>query len=190
MEESYFENKEHVADIDLIESKHVTELLSISFEFIQFMDKCSKYDKTTIMNYLQKLFPLMYLKGTLIPEITPSDDSFDERFVTEEEYQHLFIELKTIFSTACENEESCNCVDESDKVAEDLCDIYQDLKDFSILYSKQLLASQEFAVHNAREWFIHRWGIHISQLIVHFHTCLYHLHDHSHSDLHDHSHEN
>ena len=186
MEENYFENNEHIADIDLIESKHVVELLSISYEFIEFMDKCTKYDKTTIMNYLQKIFPLMYLKGSLIPEIKPSDDSFDERFVTEEEYQHLFVELKTIFITPCESDHSCECVDESDKVSEDLCDIYQDLKDFCTLYSKQLLASQECAIYNAREWFIHRWGIHITQLLVHFHNCLYHLHDHDHTHEHLH----
>jgi hypothetical protein len=178
MENQYFENTEHSADLDIIESKHVMELISISEEYVKFIANNEKYDKHTIMNYLQKIFPLMYLKGSLIPEITPANEEADERFVTEEEYQHLYLELKAKFSENCDDGH-CDCADEADKIAEDLCDIYQDLKDFITLYSKQLLASQECAVRNAREWFIHRWGIHVSQLLVHFHNCIYHInHEH------------
>ncbi len=178
MENQYFEEHEHVADLDIIESKHVLELISISEEYVKFIANNEKYDKQTIMNYLQKIFPLMYLKGSLIPEITPANEEADERFVTEEEYQHLYLELKTKFSENCDTGH-CDCAGEADKIAEDLCDIYQDLKDFIVLYSKQLLASQECAVRNVRELFVYRWGIHVSQLLVHFHNCIYHIgHEH------------
>ena len=180
MENDFYEEIEHTADLDIIESKHVLELLSISEEFIKFISNNSKYDKYTIMNFLQKIFPLMYLKGSLIPKIIPANEEADERFVTEEEYQGLYVELKEKFSENCEDGH-CDCGDEADKIAEDLCDIYQDLKDFHTIYSKQLLASQECAVRNAREWFIHRWGIHLTQLLVVFHNCIYHI-GHTHEE--------
>ncbi len=176
--EPIYENTEHVADYDLTHSKHVLEMLTIGIEYVRFMDEIGKYDKRTIMQYLQKILPLIYLKASLIPEITIEDNSADERFVTEEEYETLLQILKEKFEAPCNEEHTCDCTDEGVKVAEALTDLYQDLKDTNLLFGTNKLAAQECAINNCRLWFIERWGLAVADLLGYFHTCLYHLHKH------------
>lgn len=177
-----FEETNHSVDYEITHGKHVVELLSIANEYIRFLDECAEYDKHTIMGYLQKILPLIYLKCSLLPEVELDDNSADERFVTEEEYQLMLLVLNEKFAQKCEEDHECSCTDEGEKVAEALADLYQDLKDTVILYSTNKSAAQQWAVHNCRAWFIERWGLAVADLLGYFHTCLYHLHDHHSED--------
>ncbi|MEI6347286.1 MAG: DUF5063 domain-containing protein [Bacteroidota bacterium] len=189
MTETYqpiFEDSNHQIDYEITHGKHIIELLSVANEFINFMDDCSKYDKHIIMGYLQKLLPLIYLKSSLLPEIKLDDNTADERFVTEEEYERILSILLEKFSQKCEDDHECSCTDEGPKVAEALADLYQDLKDTIILYGTNKTSAQEWAVHNCRTWFIERWGLAVADILGYIHTCIYHLHDHDeeiHTDL-------
>jgi hypothetical protein len=177
-----FEETNEPIDYEITHGKHVIELLSIANEYIRFIDESSKYDKHTIMSYLQKILPLIYLKSALLPEFTLDDNSADERFVTEEEYELVLLNLMEKFTQKCDDTHECSCTDEGGKVAEALADLYQDLKDTVILYSTNKAASQQWAVHNCRAWFIERWGLAVADLLGYFHTCIYHLHEHNHDE--------
>jgi len=183
MEEKFeplFEDTNGQIDYDVTHGKHFLELLSVANEFVQFIDSCGQYDKQTTMSYLQKILPLIYLKSSLLPEFKLEDNSADERFVTEEEYELVLLRLNEMFTQKCEDDHECSCTDDAPKVAEALTDLYQDLKDTILLYSTNKIAAQQWAVHNCRAWFIERWGLAVADILGYLHLCIYHLHDHDH----------
>ena len=83
--------------IKTIKSKAVLEMLTVAHEFCLFIESSENYDKETIIGYLQKVCPLIYLKGALLPEVKVSDEAAAERFVTEENWDSIFSMLKTKF---------------------------------------------------------------------------------------------
>lgn len=150
-------------DDNAITSKNVTEMLTVANEFCHFMEKAHKYDTKDILNYLQKIFPLLYLKGSLLPKVTVQMPEANERFVTAENYEILFNELRNKFKPKDEfwmidplQKQDVN--PEKASLSEHLTDIYQDLKDFILLYAKGTQAAQENAVHDCKLFFETHWG--------------------------------
>ncbi len=180
-----YDSTDFQVDYDVTHGKHFLELLSVATEYIRFIDECKEHDKHTIMIYLQKILPLIYLKSSLLPEISLDDNSADERFVTEEEYELVLITLTEKFSQKCDESHDCHCTDEGPKVAEALTDLYQDLKDTILLFSTNKMAAQQWAVNNCRNWFIERWGLAVADILGYLHTSIYHLHDHDAHEHHD-----
>ena len=172
-----FEENNNVIDYDVTHGKHFLELLSVANEYVRFIDECKELDIHTIMNYLQKILPLIYLKSSLLPELTLDDNSADERFVGEEEYELVLKNLMEKFTKKCDDDHECNCTEDGPKVAEALTDLYQDLKDTILLFSTNKASAQQWAVHNCRSWFIERWGLAVADILGYLHMSLYHLHD-------------
>ncbi|MEZ5195237.1 MAG: DUF5063 domain-containing protein [Bacteroidales bacterium] len=143
--------------------KNVIEMLTVANDFCLTMDKSGEMSKTALMNYLQKISPLLYIKGSLLPEIEVSNPDANERFLTEEKWEWLFNELRKKFG----NNDEFWYVDSLEKnqpdpikgsMAEYFTDIYQDMKDFLELYQKSSLAAKENAVHELKRSFEKRWG--------------------------------
>jgi len=144
-------------------SRNVLELITVANEFCLFMAKIEKYPRHEVFNYLQKIGPLLYLKGSLIPEIVVSNQDANERFVTSEEYEILFNELRKIFK----KDDEFWFVDDFDeddndpvkaRLSEYFTDLYQDLMDFILLYQKNTLQAKENAVAEIRKQFLSHWG--------------------------------
>jgi len=187
MEEKFeplFEDTHLQVDYEITHGKHFLELLSVADEYVRFIETCDVFDKHTIMNYLQKILPLIYLKSSLLPAIQLDDNSADERFVAEEEYETILLKLNTKFTEKCSDDHECSCTDEGSKVAEALTDLFQDLKDTILLYGTNKAAAQQWAVHNCREWFIERWGLAVADILGYLHTSIYHLHHHEEEHIH------
>ena len=144
-------------------SKPVIEMLTVANEYCIFLEKIENYPTQEIFPYLQRILPLMYLKGSLLPEIKVDDSSFNEKFLTEEQWEIKFNELRNKFADKDEfwfiNYEG---PDETDPVkgsmAEHLTDIYQDMKDFVMLFQKSARASKQNAVDDIRKLFHDHWG--------------------------------
>src|SRR5574344_325848 len=110
------------------------ELVALSNEYCLFLERINQYPKEDLLPFLQKILPALYLKGSLIPAITPEDNEALEKFVTEEEYELLLNKVTSVFENynyffsleSCESEDTCMTLN----FAELLCDIYHDLKDF------------------------------------------------------------
>ncbi|MCK4823637.1 DUF5063 domain-containing protein, partial [bacterium] len=123
------------------QKKQILEMLTVSNEYCMFIEKAYDYSKEEILQYIHRMAPLLYLKGSLLPEIKIENPEAYERFVTEEVWENIFNELRNKFSKDDEfwfiDEVTFNG-DEIAKgsMAEQLTDIYQDLKDFVFLYNK------------------------------------------------------
>ncbi len=160
------------------QKKQIVELLAVSNEFCMFIEKAYEYSKEDILQYIHRIAPLLYLKGSLLPELSAENTEAYERYLTEEVWENLFNELRNKFG----KEDEFWFIDEltfngeeivKGSMSEHLTDIYQDLKDFVFLYSKGTADAILNAVIECRHLFHTSWGYKIIRLQKHAHHLLY-----------------
>lgn len=162
---------------DIIESKGVVEMFTLASEYCLYLTRMDKETQADAFAFLQKMLPALYLKGSTCPAVEVSDESANERFVTEEEYEELrirlskFIDDKDMFTTVDLMSDDINSLPIS--LSELLCDIYLDLKDFLVLYTKPSTAAKENAIANCRYFFHNGWGMRLALALpyVHWLNC-------------------
>lgn len=144
-------------------SKNVIEFLRVAHEYCLFIEKAAEKDKAAIFDFFLKIGPLLYLKGKLLPEIAPEYPESTERYVTEEEWQDVFNILRSILAGEDEfyhidYEEGLEYEPIKGSLSENLTDIFQDLKDFILLFRKGSAADRQNAVYECKALFENRWG--------------------------------
>ena len=168
--------KEEDPATDILYSKKVIEMLTVSNEYCLYLEAAGDYKKENLLQYMQKLLPLIYLKASLLPDIDANDDSAAaEHFVTEEQWEDLFNTL----SIKLGHDDIYYFVDLAEKshsdpvrasLAENLTDIYQDLKDFVLLFQKPFRSSQGNTVRDCKYLFETRYGYSLvkAQQAIHY----------------------
>jgi hypothetical protein len=156
-------------------SKNVLEFITVANDYCLTLAKIDTTKKAWLMNYLQKICPLLYLKASLIPMIEVQNPEANERFFTQEEWEYLFNQLRIKLTDDDEFwfiDQSASHIDPvKGSIAECLTDIYQDLKDFITLYQKNSLDAKENAVFEVRDSFEKRWGFYL----VNLHKTIHYL---------------
>lgn len=159
---------------DLTRSRAVIEMLTVANEFCLFFEDAEKQEVSDILTYFHRLGPLLYLKGSLLPIAEVSDEAFAERFVTEEQWEDIF---KTLRDKLGPEERyyihDHNYDTQEASLADNLADIYQDMKDFVMLYQKNILESRQNAVAQIRSLFPGHWGPLVLQALGAVHRLLY-----------------
>ncbi len=163
---------------DPVYNRKVLDLITVAHDYCLFMEKADEYPVNDILNYLQKVLPLLYLKGSLLPEVIPDNEDFAERFVMEEEWEALFniISAKLGKNDIFYQIHPLDSLQDTPKklsLAENCADIYQDLKDFLFLYQKNTYSAKENAVLQCFELFKTHWGIKITQMIPAIHLQIF-----------------
>jgi hypothetical protein len=165
-----------MSDENITQSKSVLELITVAHEYCLFIEKIEAYSKEDILKYFQKIIPLLYLKGSLIPAIEVTDDAYLERFVTQETWEIVFNELRNKLNAEDEYwvlEYADNSEAIKASIADNLTDVYQDLKDFLILYSKNTQTARENAVNECKNYFETHWGIRLVNAAKAIHLLLF-----------------
>lgn len=164
---------EFIDNEEIVKSKTVIEVLAVATEYCLFIENIDKYEAAERMPFLQKILTALYLKGLLFPSIEVNDDSFNERFVTEEEYELLRVKLADCFSDIDFFSAVDYCEDQTEpqvvSFSELLADIYLDLKDFLLLYRSGSLPAQENAVASCKYLFDANWGYKLTVLLPYMH---------------------
>lgn len=163
---------------DLITDKNVVEFLTVAQNYCDFIDNEDQNDKNQVLSYLNKLLPLLYLKGTLLQNVDISDEDAYERFVTEEQWQNIYNRYKNIMGIddiykSCHNLDAIDNEPYAGSISEDLADIYQDMKDFVLLYNKNTLAAKENAIFWCKFHFEINWGYKLLNTSKIIHTILH-----------------
>lgn len=156
-------------------SKTVIEMLTVANEFCHFMEKIENYDKKDILEYLQKICPLLYIKGALLPQIDVNEESIAERYVTEEQWESIFNSTRKKLGDDdiyfyMNNHYSNEDEPVKASLAENFADVYQDLMDFVLLYQKNSIEAKENSVSQCKSLFETHWGYRIinSQKAIHY----------------------
>lgn len=156
-------------------SKNVLEMLTVANDYCLTMAKVEGKPKSELIDYLLKISPLLYIKGSLLENIDVNNPEANQRFVTEEEWQALFNELRKKFGKDDEFWFIDNTENHNEPVkgslAEHYTDIYQDMKDLLLLYQVNSLDAKENAVHEIKQSFLSHWGYRI----VNAHKTLHHI---------------
>jgi hypothetical protein len=125
---------------DPVYSRNVIEFVAVANEFCKYCEHASELKGDELLKILQRILPLMYLKASLLPQLNPYFEDGNEKFVTESDWTGIQEALKEKFGTA---DDFLEVFDErmSDSegpvtasISENMADIYQDMKDFLLLY--------------------------------------------------------
>ena len=162
---------------DFVISNKVIEMLTVANEYCLFTEKIKDYKKDDVVLYYSRMMPLLYLKCSLLPDLEIDDSSAHEKFVIEEEWLGIYRDAKELLGK--DNyfiwlNDDVNVNDETPKSdsAELLADLYQDLKDFVLLYQKETLAAKENAVYWLKYYFKLQWGEKNIKLLYFAHAYL------------------
>ncbi|MFH1297488.1 MAG: DUF5063 domain-containing protein [Bacteroidota bacterium] len=160
----------------VVKSRQVVEMLTVANDFTLFIEKAEEYTREQILIYLQRVFPVIYLKASLLPEIKVTDEDAIEHYVTEEQWETIFNSVRQKLG----EEDLYHFIDLHEKtqqdalrasISENTADIYQDLKDFLLLIQKPQLTFRENAVRECRDLF----QTHFGYRLVNCHTAIHYL---------------
>jgi hypothetical protein len=125
---------------DILFSQYTIDFARVALEFCAFVEKTKDSDKKTFVDNMTKVLPLLYLKISIIPEITENHESdlsvkVDERLYTQVESaigtllddDDLYLET---FHPEIKFSDSPVAV----RISENLADIYQDLGNFIAIF--------------------------------------------------------
>ncbi len=156
-------------------SKPVIEMLTVANEYCLFIERIEKFPNEELFPFIQKLLPLIYLKGSLLPDILIDEPEANERFVTAEQWENTFNILREKIAARdefwlldLEGPDDTDPVKAS--ISELLTDIYQDLKDFVLLYQKGNRAAKQNAASECKALFMSHWGIRIIDILKVVHS--------------------
>ena len=119
----------------IVYSQNVIEFVAVANEYCNFVENYAQVNRSAFIERMQKMFPLLYLKAALLPQIDDEEVDTPEKFVNEVEYNFLlnriseklgqFDSYQEVFDEGMQFSEAAI----SASIADNICDIYQDLKD-------------------------------------------------------------
>lgn len=153
------------------------ELFTVANEFCLFTEKAGSYPPDEVLAYYSKVCPLLYLKGTLLPDIPRDDEHPGERYVNEEDWETVFESIKKCLGSRDEfvtvSDEKIETQTVPMSIGECLADMYQDLKDFSMAYQQPYDFMKLNALADCKQLFASRWGKRIVNLLPTIHELVY-----------------
>ena len=155
-------------------AKPVIEMLTVANEYCLFFEKAASYKTAEILDYYHKIAPLLYLKGAILPDLPLNNEAHNERYVTEEEWETVFKELREKFGKIDVyyiHDHNFDSVEAS--LADNMADIYQDMKDFVMLYQKNIQIARQNAIANLSSQYRWRWGPAAIQALGAVHQLLF-----------------
>ena len=159
-------------------SKPIIEMLTIANEFCFYLEQIEKKEADEILNFFYRIGPLMYLKGSLLPDIEVENPEANERFVTSEQWENLFNELREKLGKKDEFWIiDPQYINENEplkaSLSENITDIYQDMKDFLMLYQRNTFAARQNAVKECATLFASHWGYRIVNSMSRIHHLIH-----------------
>jgi hypothetical protein len=145
-------------------SRHVVEFVAVANEYCKYCEHASEIKGEELLKILQRLLPLLYLKASFLPEFKPFFEDGNEKFVSEADWTIVNDAFRENFGTANDYLEVFDDrMNESDgpvvaSLSEDMADIYQDLKDFILLYQTGTVEVMNDAIWECRMNFENHWG--------------------------------
>jgi hypothetical protein len=163
----------------VVYSKEVLEFVTVAREYCATVEGHSTLTIRQFISRIQKLFPLLYLKATLLPEIDNEEVGETDKFVTEVDYNFLLNKLTSRIGRFDSYQEVFDAgMQFSDSpleasIAENICDVYQDLKDFLMNYRLGSPDIMEAALVECRNNFENYWGQKLTNGLRALHNLLY-----------------
>ena len=162
-----------------IYSRNVVEFVAVANEFCKYVERANELTGDDLLKILQRILPLMYIKASLLPALQPYFEEDNEKFVTEDQWERIKSLLSGKFGTADDYLEifDIKAADAEGaivaSISENMADIYQDIKDFLLLYQ---IGNQEVmndAVWECKLNFENYWGQKLVNSLRAIHNYIY-----------------
>jgi hypothetical protein len=156
---------------EIVFSRSVVEFVTVAKEYCAFLENISNYKRKDFVRVMSSLLPLLYYKASLLPKTEPVYEEGNKKHVTEEYYIALNLKIKDLlgehdaFPEVFDSRISETDEQFSASIAEYLSDIYQDLKDFTMLYHKGQVEEMNDALWECTLNFQEFWGIRLANAI-------------------------
>lgn len=164
---------------DPVYSRNIVEFVAVANEYCKYADHASELKGDELLKILQRLLPFLYLKASLLPSFEPCFEDGNEKFVTEKDWFRIHDAFKAKFGTADDYLEVFDeKINDSEgpvvsSLAENMADIYQDLKDFLLLYQTGTIEVMNDAVWECRMNFENYWGQKLTNSLRAIHKFIY-----------------
>ena len=161
----------------------VIEFLTVAVEYCLLLESAEQHSREEFVSTALKLLPLLYLKGSLLPEIDDLYDDAPSDYVTEENYNIVRNNIAYIMGSQDDfldvfveemrySDQPVLCT-----VSENLTDIYQDLKNFVSAYRDGTDDTRQAALIQCRDNFIQYWGQKLVNVMRPLHDICYNATD-------------
>ena len=160
-------------------SKEVIEFVTVSNEFCNFLETAKDVKLKEFITISHKLLALLYFKATTLPRFEANFEEANEKFVTEDDYNYIHNIVSKKFGQYDSYEEVFDPVRQeseepvSASLAEDFADMYQDIKDFLMLYRVSPVDIMNDAVWECQQNFERYWGQKLVNALRALHTLCY-----------------
>jgi hypothetical protein len=167
------------SNTDPVYSRNVVEFVAVANEFCKYAEHAQQLKGDELLKILQRILPLMYLKASLLPQLDPFFEDGNEKFVTESDWMNINDILKEKFGTANDYlevfDEKINDTEGPviSSISENMADIYQDMKDFLLLYQTGTGEVMNDAIWECRMNFENFWGQKLVNSMRAIHKFLY-----------------
>jgi hypothetical protein len=167
------------ANADPVYSRSVIEFVAVANEFCKYAEQAQKLKGDELLKILQRILPLMYIKASLLPLLEPYFGDGNEKFVTETDWNLIHETLRHKFGTA---DDYLEVFDEKSmetgepvvsSISENMTDIYQDIKDFLLLYQTGTGEVMNDAIWECRMTFENIWGQKLLNAMRAIHKFIY-----------------
>ncbi|MBG0859175.1 MAG: DUF5063 domain-containing protein [Bacteroidales bacterium] len=160
-------------------SRNVVEFVAVANEYCKYAEHAADVKGDEMMRIMQRILPLMYLKASLLPQLEPYFEDGNEKFVTEADWFRIHDLFKRQFGSA---DDYLEVFDDkflvSDRpvpssLSENMADIYQDMKDFLLLYQTGTEEVMNDAVWDCKMNFENIWGQKLVNALRAIHKFIY-----------------
>ncbi|HOB84661.1 MAG TPA: DUF5063 domain-containing protein [Bacteroidales bacterium] len=164
---------------DPVYSRTVVEFVAAANEFCKYSEHASRINGGELLRILQRLLPFLYIKASLLPSLEPVFEDGNEKFVTEADWEKVNDDFRIQFGTADSYpdlaEDKLNKTENivPASIAENMADIYQDLKDFLLLYQTGTTEVMNDAIWECRMNFENIWGQKLVNSLRAIHRFIY-----------------
>ncbi|HOF21487.1 MAG TPA: DUF5063 domain-containing protein [Bacteroidales bacterium] len=164
---------------DPVYSRNVLEFVAAANEFCKYAERSAEIKGGELLRILQRLLPYLYIRASFLPSLEPVFEDGNEKFVTESDWNTIHDSLKKQFGSTDEYldiydagpEGPDNIVQSS--LSENLADMYQDIKDFLLLYQTGTEEIMNDAVWECKISYENIWGQKLVNSLRAIHMFIY-----------------
>ncbi len=145
-------------------SSEMLNLVTVSNSFCQFMEKMKGMQGRLFITEAVKHLSAIYAAFVRLDATEPVYEAAGEPTVTEQEWSEIYQRIASIlrshndFLRPADNDEFDRSELVSHTISEDMADVYQELKDFTTIYSRGLEEFMNDAGWELQERFAEHWG--------------------------------
>lgn len=155
------------------------EFVTVAVEYCIFLERFEGVTTEEFTDRLTKLLPLLYLKAQLVPEVQDLDLGDVEDAVTEEDYNFVLNRVTAVmgqyndFLEVFVEDMQYSAEPIIAYVAENLADIYQDIRNFVAIYERGVDEHMNEALYVCMDHFKHLWGQTLVNVLRALHSVKY-----------------